>query len=253
MNIQEIPTDKIKDQLITRTFSEAGIDKLISSIRTVGIIEPLIVAEHKGEYHLIAGKRRLTAASMIGLPSVPAVIIPADQETALKVALHENLFREDMSVVVEAQIYGYMRDKLYYSGKEIAAMLGKKEAYVSQRLAILEYDQETKEALDLEKIHFSITRELQQIDDPQHRKYLLHEAIRHGASYRTVQGWVQQWKASLIPKLTPTEPPTDTPAQDTRFVPHTTCFGCGQDLPVDLTKQILLCESCFKEMKKALG
>lgn len=249
--VVEIPVNKIKNQLLKRSISEEGIEHLCSSIKKLGILEPLLVVEHEGSFTLLAGRRRLEAAQMINMATVPCLIIPADQEKALAVTLHENLFREHLNTMDEVNLYLYLRDTLGYSNRRIAEFASKKEAYISQRLAISSWHPKLQDALKEENVHFSIARELAHVDDTNHMLYLLRQAVEHGANYRTVRYWVQQWKQSMVPPA-PHDESEDLPdLQTTKQHVVSNCFWC--EVPVDIDKVVVVhfCEKCYGELATA--
>jgi ParB family chromosome partitioning protein len=115
---------------------EAELEELASSIRAVGVLEPLLVRPHAGRYQLIAGERRWRAAGLVGLARVPCLVRETSDEEAELLALVENLQRRDMAPIDEAQAYARMRDR-GLSQRQIAGMVHKSAAHVNGRLRLL--------------------------------------------------------------------------------------------------------------------
>ena len=251
MQIIDIPIDAIKPQALQRPVSPQGIDELARSIRTLGVLEPLLVVQHQQDYHLIAGQRRLMAARQVGHATVPCILVPADQEKALAISLHENLFRQNLTPVDEAELYSYLRDHLTYTNRAIAKLLSKSEPYVSQRLALLTWDPIIVEAVRNETMSFSVARELSQVHDLKHRRYLAKHAISDGVNYRTVRMWVQQWKSSLLPppQEDQTSPGPTGPSIHTEAM--TDCYWCEETVPVAKVCNVFFCERCMNDLQKA--
>lgn len=247
----QIPVDQINPQTLQRPVSEHGIAELASSIRALGVLEPLLVARHNQEFFLLAGQRRLLAAQQINLATVPCIVIPADQEKALAISLHENLFRENLTCVDEAMLYAYLRDKLKYANRAIAKMLSKSEPYVSQRLALLSWDPLIVDALKSDTISFSVARELMQVRDTTHRRYLIKHAVEDGINYRTARLWVQQWRQSIIPPVQEKEESPGPPGQPLQTSVVADCYWCERSVKIDDICNVFLCDKCFEELAKA--
>lgn len=198
--IQEIPLDKIRPQELQRPTNEKGIGELAASIRGIGIIQPLIVAKDGDDLCLIAGQRRLKAAKMAKLATVPCIVIQADHETALVTSIAENIHRESLDPVTEAQMYRYLKLTLQKNHRQIAKMVSKSEAYISQRINMLDWLPALVHAVKNASIGFSVGRELARVSEAEHCHYLLQLAVEEGANYRTVHSWVKDWELSKIPR-----------------------------------------------------
>lgn len=247
--IIDIPTDSIKAQIIERTPTDQGIIALANSIKQIGIIEPLIVVKTETEYILQAGKRRLMAAKMAGLPTVPCIIVEVDKERSISITLHENLYREDVNPVDESSIFQQLRDTHRYSGQEIARMIGRKEGYVSQRLQIVFWPDNLVEALSHNEISFSVARELIIITDVKHRDWLLKHAKESGVNYRTALRWRTEWQAQ-VPSETKepdyTKPPPEPELPPTSSVP---CWWCNNSYDPSRVITIQVCHQCFSALQ----
>ena len=122
-----------------------GIEELAESIRRYGIIQPLTVRRlSNGQYQIIAGERRWRAAREAGLPEVPAVVIEADDLKAAELALIENLQREDLDPMEEAEGYKVLIDSFGLSQEEAAARVGKSRPAVANALRLLSLPEELK-------------------------------------------------------------------------------------------------------------
>lgn len=246
--IIDIPVDQIKAQILEREVTSKGIDDLTASIKKIGVIEPLIVAKVNEAYILQAGKRRLIASRAAGLHTVPCIVLDLQQQDGFTITLHENIYRENLSPVDEADMYRQLRDKHHYSSKEIAHMIGQSESYVSQRLQIILWPDNLVDALRKDEISFSAAREISMITDTKHRNYVLRHAATQGANYRTVRAWRIQWTTSNIPQppAAPHEPPTDNPD---RMPPEKLpCFWCNKCVEPDKIFFVKLCTDCFSAL-----
>jgi ParB family transcriptional regulator, chromosome partitioning protein len=125
-----------------KDFSEEALRELADSIREQGIVQPLIVRARGDGYELIAGERRWRAAQMLGLGEVPVIVREADDRAVLELALIENLQRENLNPIEEAQGYAQLIEQFELKQEEAAAKVGKSRAVVANALRLLKLDPE---------------------------------------------------------------------------------------------------------------
>jgi ParB family transcriptional regulator, chromosome partitioning protein len=142
--INQINGLRVRIDLITpspfqprRSFDEAKIEELATSIRNQGIIQPLVVRHINDRYELIAGERRWRAAMKAGLNEVPVVIRDASDNEALQLALVENLQREDLNAIEEANGYRRLQEEFHWSQEEMADKVGKSRPAIANSLRLL--------------------------------------------------------------------------------------------------------------------
>ena len=132
-------------------FDEAALDELAASIRSQGVIQPLLVRPRRTEtatiYEIVAGERRWRAAQRAGLTEVPVYLRELSDEDALTAALIENLQREDLNPLEEAQAIQSLRERLPYSQEELAQRLGKSRSAVANSLRLLQLPRPMQDAL----------------------------------------------------------------------------------------------------------
>lgn len=131
-----------------RNFDEEALTDLADSIREHGIIQPLTVRKlASGYYQIIAGERRWRAARMAGLTQVPAIVIEADDRKAMELALIENLQREDLDPIEEAEGYKTLMETYHMTQEDVAARVAKSRPAVANALRLLALDKEVRELL----------------------------------------------------------------------------------------------------------
>lgn len=130
-----------------RNFNERELNELVESIKHYGIIQPLIVTQKNGRYELIAGERRLRAAKILGLATVPAIVRQADEQQKLELALVENLQREDLNPIEMALAYRKLIDEFNLSQDELAAKVGRSRPVITNTLRFLNLPAEIQAAL----------------------------------------------------------------------------------------------------------
>ena len=128
-----------------RTFDEAKIDELAASIRNQGIIQPLVVRRKGDGYELIAGERRWRAAMRAGLAHVPIVVRDASDHEALQLALVENLQREDLNPIEEANGYRRLQEEFQWSQEEMAEKVGKSRPAIANSMRLLSLPTEVQQ------------------------------------------------------------------------------------------------------------
>jgi ParB family chromosome partitioning protein len=128
-----------------RTFDEAKIEELAASIRNQGIIQPLVVRRKGDGYELIAGERRWRAAMRAGLTQVPIVVRDASDHEALQLALVENLQREDLNPIEEANGYRRLQEEFQWSQEEMAEKVGKSRPAIANAMRLLSLPAEVQQ------------------------------------------------------------------------------------------------------------
>ena len=118
-------------------FDESALRGLAESIKSVGLIEPIVVRKHNDGYAVVVGERRFRATRLLGLKKIRAVVIEADEEKNFTIALIENIQREDLDPVEEARAYKMLIDKFSLKQQDVAARVGKERATVTNSLRLL--------------------------------------------------------------------------------------------------------------------
>lgn len=122
-----------------QVFDEAALQELAESIRAHGVLEPILVRPVGPRWQVVAGERRVRAARLAGLDTIPALIREYTDEQAAYVTAIENLQREDLDIEDEARWFAYLQEVTGVSGRELARQLGKSDNYINRRLSLLRY------------------------------------------------------------------------------------------------------------------
>jgi ParB family chromosome partitioning protein len=130
-----------------KAFAPEALQELADSIREQGIVQPLVVREQAGKFELIAGERRWRAAQLVGLKEVPVIVRVADDRTVLELALIENLQRENLNAIEEAQGYSQLQEQFSLTQEEVATKVGKSRAAVANALRLLKLPVPVQEKL----------------------------------------------------------------------------------------------------------
>ena len=179
--VRNVPIDRIEanPQQPRMTMDEATLQELAASIVEHGILQPILVRPvEDGRYQLIAGERRWRAGRIAGLAEIPAIIDEIDDDTALEIAIIENLQREDLSPLDEALMFERMTTDHGYSLRKLAQKLGKDKGYIENRLRLADAPSEIKQLVSLRKDSLSHAYELLKVDDPKKRRRLAEQVAR---------------------------------------------------------------------------
>ena len=159
------------------SFDEQGLNELASSIKEHGIIQPLVLRKVGDKYEIIAGERRYKASYIAGLSEVPAVVINLNDNESAEVAIVENIQRKDLSPIEEAKSYKKLLDRGYLTQDELAGRMGKTQATISNKLRLLNLDDEVQNALLNNKISERHARSLLRLEDKETQKEILHRIL----------------------------------------------------------------------------
>jgi ParB family chromosome partitioning protein len=183
-----------------KTFSNDKLEELAASIRENGIIQPLVVRKKADHYELIAGERRWRAAQKAGLREVPVVIQDVSDGTALEMALIENIQREDLNAVEEAEAYQALMDNFNLSQEELARKVGKERSTVANFLRLLRLPADIKRDLAEDRLSMGHARALLALDSPEQMKTGRDEILRKELTVRQAEGLVKKLKADKTPQ-----------------------------------------------------
>ncbi len=196
--INEIPLDRITpnpDQPRS-SFDEEALDELASSIRELGIIQPISLRKTGPDsYQIIAGERRFRAASRAGLTTVPAYIRTASDSELTEMALIENIQREDLNPVEIALTFRKLIDQYSLTQEQLSERIGKKRATIANFLRLLNLPAQVQLGLTDGQIDFGHARALLSLDNPEDQLKVYREIVKHGLSVRKVEELVKAVQA----------------------------------------------------------
>ena len=175
IGVRHVPIDRIEPnpENPRLLFEESALEELASSIREHGVLQPILVRPRgRDQYQLVAGERRWRAARRAGLLTIPALVEELDDDSALEIAVIENLQREDLSPLEEANMYEKMVTEHGYSIRKLAQKLGKDKGYLENRLRLADAPEEIRALVSVRKDTLSHAYELMKVQDPRKRKRL---------------------------------------------------------------------------------
>lgn len=180
-------------------FDEQALEELASSIKELGIVQPLTVRETaNGRFQLIAGERRLRAARIAGLTHVPAYVRTADDQAMLELALVENIQREDLDAVEVAISYQRLIEECRLTQEQLSDRVGKQRSTVANYLRLLKLPAEIQLGIKNKHLTMGHARTLVNIDDPKKQIKVYYKIIDDDLSVRSTEELVRELQTEVI-------------------------------------------------------
>ena len=167
-----------------KNFNKEKMEELKESIKKHGIIQPIVVRKMANGYEIIAGERRLKAAKEIGLKKIPAIIKSINNEKSLEIALVENIQREDLNPVEQANAFKRLIDEFNLTQQELAEVTGKSRTLVTNTIRLLKLNPEIQKNISEGKISFGHAKLLLSIEDEEVQRAVCDRIIANDLSVR---------------------------------------------------------------------
>lgn len=193
--IEDIIPNRSQPRLV---FDDEALKDLAASIKTYGIIQPLVLRRIGEKYEIIAGERRYRAAKIAGLTSVPAVLARIDDKTSAEVAIAENVQRKELNPIEEAKSYEALLKVGFMSKEMFAHKLGIPVSLMDQKLKLLTLPQEIQDALMANKISERHARSLMKLKEPNEQVKWLHEIIDNRLNVKDLEAKLSKEYGSEI-------------------------------------------------------
>ncbi len=189
----ELPINEIRPNPYQprKEFDKKALEELSESIKTHGIFTPLLVRKSVSGYDLITGERRLRAAKMAGLKTVPAIEVDFTEEQMMEIAILENVQREDLNPIEEAAAYDSLVKKLGYTQEKLAERVGKSREYCANIMRLLKLPNEVQKMVVNKQLTMSHVRPLLALDDEEKIYEAAEKVKRDKMSVREVEAYVK--------------------------------------------------------------
>lgn len=195
INLSEIDTNKNQPR---KTFDKAALEELAASIKENGLLQPIAVQKTGDRYQIIAGERRFRAFKLLNEKKIPAIIKNLSRQQIMQMALIENLQREDLSAIEEAEAMKALMDEFGLTQQELAQKLGKARSSIANSLRLLELIPEVKSLVDAGSISAGHARAILSLDEPEQQIRLARKAAANKLSVRQVEEIARQHKMNKI-------------------------------------------------------
>jgi len=173
-------------------FDESSLESLADSIRTHGIVQPLLVRRRDGGYELIAGERRWRAAKLAGISRVPVIIREVPDDSLLEIALIENIQRENLNPIEEAQAYKKLIETVGLTQESLATRVGRDRSYITNYLRLLRLPDDVQQLVKEGRLSTGHARTLLALDQVDLQRRLARQIIDGGLSVRATEQLVQK-------------------------------------------------------------
>ncbi|MDD7305431.1 MAG: ParB/RepB/Spo0J family partition protein [Peptoniphilaceae bacterium] len=187
--IKKIPIADIrprKDQP-RKNFDGIALQGLSQSIKQYGLLNPIVVTKKNDKYEIVAGERRYRASKLLGLEYIDAVVKEIDSKDLDILSIVENIQREDLSAIEEANAYQELADNYHMTQEAISKTIGKSRSYIANTMRLLKLDDRTKDELEKGNISSSQARTLLAIDDLDQRMTYLDDFLNNKTNIRKVE------------------------------------------------------------------
>jgi ParB family chromosome partitioning protein len=183
-----------------KLFNAAGIDELAASIRTSGLLQPVIARKTVQGYELIAGERRWRAARQAGLERIPVIVREATDAESLELALVENLLREDLNPIEEGEAYQKLLAQFSWTQEDLSRKIGKDRSTIANSLRLLRLPDPIQDDLRSGRLTMGHARALLALALPSEQLKLRDEILEHSWSVRTTEEGVSRRQVVRSPR-----------------------------------------------------
>lgn len=240
------------EQPLRLALESEGLDELVRSIRSVGLLQPLVVVARPHGYEVKAGHRRLLACRMAPLPMVPAMVVEGDAEFQATVMVTENVIRQDLTPVEEANALRQMRDVLGLDVAACARKTGKSESWVRGRLALLDWPLVALEAVAAGRASVAALRPLVELEDEQERARLIRCAVEGGATEVVTRSWAASYRGEAAAGVDGESQRSQSAMPLVDVTVHMPCFLCDVKVPAIDLRILRVCDPCIDALPAAM-
>ncbi|MDI9451515.1 MAG: ParB/RepB/Spo0J family partition protein [Limnochordia bacterium] len=192
--VSQIEVDKITANPFQprKHFDQEKLEELAESIKNHGVLEPIIVRRAGGEYQIVIGERRWRACQLAGLATVPAVVKELSDREMTEMALIENLQREDLNAIEEAEGYQILIDEFSLTQEEVARSVGRKRSSVANALRLLSLEPQIKQMVAEGRLSRGHAKVLLSVNPGKQRMSLAQKVVEEDLSVRQLEKLIQQ-------------------------------------------------------------
>jgi len=239
------------DGALRSSIDPEKIRELAESIREQGLIQPIVIRPKDGRYEVIAGHRRLLAHRFLHEEKIKAIIRDATEEEIFFIRAIENLQREDLNPIEKGKLFLGIKNKLGLTDAALAKKLGFTQATIRNYLLVLEVPVEYHQAIIDGKISVRAMNTLNQIEDPEFKRFYMTSAVDNGATQEVAVKWLDDYKKSqqgiyynedgslgVVPGLEEEKPI------------YQTCYCCHGPINIKEIKYIPVCRECDKTLRR---
>lgn len=195
--IDEISPNRLQPR---NYFDDKKLNELMTSIKEHGVLQPVVVQKVDSGFELIVGERRWRASKKLGLKKIPAVIREVNDTQSLEIAIIENIHRQDLNPIEEAEAYARLSNEFALTQEMVAEKVGKSRAAVANILRLLKLSRNIKEDLISEKISMGHARALLGLEESKQMETLRNEIVKQDLTVRQTESRVNKLKKGVLDK-----------------------------------------------------
>ena len=170
-----------------KVFDEKALEELASSIKEHGVFQPIIIKKSIKGYEIIAGERRVKASKLAGLKEIPAIVREFSDNEMMEIALLENLQRENLNAIEEANAYKNLLESLKLTQEQLAERIGKSRSHITNMIGLLTLPKVTQDLINKKEISMGHARVLSKLKDENQINELTDRIISEGLSVRNIE------------------------------------------------------------------
>lgn len=253
--VQQVPINQITvgDYALRAGMDDDQIQELSRSISRVGVIVPLVVSRSGDGFRLVAGHRRIRAAQLASLETVPCIVREDTEALTREISFAENLFRTDLTPLEVACGIKDCIDNGVMDAACIATALHRTEYWVAKQLAMLDWPDDVLEVVHNGVLSVSAAANLAEVKDDSYRVFLLRNAKESGATARVTAAWLQAWRSMQPPEQAVQAEPVAAGERPQPMMPQAPCLCCGQVYRTDALSHVPICQGCINTIRRAVG
>ena len=228
-----------------------ALEELANSMKSRGLLQPILVRNEGDNFRIEAGHRRFLAAQILGWSHIDAIIQAAADEDALHLdRAHENLIRCNLNPIEEAKIVWALVHDDGVGVERVATMLCRTQSWVDVRLEIYRYPDDLKEAISKGEIKVAVAKELSKVKNMETRERLLKSAVEYGASAAVVRQWVNDSSVGQFLEQSDVQSAGGDFVAINRSQVNMPCRICDVSQLIDVLRHIWICPECMGAMQE---
>jgi len=229
------------------------VRELAESIRSQGLHCPILVRPVDSRYEIVFGHRRYLAHRLLGEVKIKSMVRVMTDDEVYEARAVENDQREDLNPIERAKTYRRLREKFGLSNRQIAQKMGRSPGVVDKYLHLLEIPDEFQEAVARKKISMQVALCLNQIEDPEFKKFYFTSAVENGITIDVADMWVNDWRKSRAGAAYSDEGGVSVGGVVQESLPiYQACACCLGPEEISKLRSIYVCRECEKQIRGAL-
>lgn len=242
------PADADRDTIDADKVRELG-----ESIRSQGLLQPIIVRPLNGRYEIVVGHRRLLAHRLIGEVKIKSIVREMTDDQVFEARTVENDQREDLNPIERAKSYRRLRERFSYSNRQIAQKVGRSPGVVDKYFQLLEMPDGFQSAVAKKRLSMQVALCLNEVEDPEFKMFYFASAVENGVTIDVARAWVDDWRKSRAGVAYSDEGGGGVFGAGQESLPvYKACACCLGPEEISKLRLVYVCAECERQIKGAL-